>query len=1036
MSKEKYLHFIASFLIVLVLTIPFYTTSVYATINKISVKGSDGIEGFARLNDFLNFNVKVFIANDTITPNQVFLGSLTKFDSCVGSITNGSDCRLRFPSNGTEAFEPTSVPFTINLFKDDGTLDESRSSIVTIDNKAPQVTLSISKSKFSSQEDVMINYDITDSACDDPSCSGKCSGIKNIEFFTLNGSFNQTIDIETSECTSSAEISIDSETFEDGENSVFAKATDKFDQVSADTSVTFTIDTTPPTILSNSFDIIRKGISLSTFSQNEVSVDILINVSATDLNLESVVADLSALNPDKNLKAVKASCDSIKESLYLCKWSIDYNPETEGTKTIIINASDTIGNKESITISKSLSLDDQGPTVQSLSTLSGKVIVKPSGNEIIAVFDEATGLSADEVFLHINGAVTTATNCSKATTWSCTWKNVNFGSSTEMSITSDTTDVLANPVSEDKRVNVTIDSSAPILNSLNISPVGGLVPAFPGFFKIGDKIAVVANVTEDNNVFAVGDFSKFISGASEVAGICEEIQADQHLCTWLTDAITNEADDFVIFNFSDDADNKLVVTEALKTFGLENATSPNFWKNTVECSPKTIDRSLGPLINQRVYCTVELTTNSTEPVSTVFIGDASCTGDVSIVDSVETFNTEVGSTSPVIKITLAKDEFKINNASLTCSFDIFSKIGNTSDITKNPEVESAKIKLEFSNLPLGEVSTEVQDKIDEAKDEAEGIFKLIGTLNNLVNIAKRICQLINTIYNIVAVLYFAYFVIKRIEFTCDASIVLFPTICNSIYAMAVGQCGKAEVASQNADAFKKASNWACDIVNCRRTFLWGDLVKNWINDPTTYLGGAGYILSPGQYLGPKTDSKYTAIDYVRDISIGQGGKPRPVSEYMDPQHNLIVATLFVCLPGVIYGLDKWRQIQCLYADCLQNAVGKEGLPVTACEDQKAYAKCKYITGELFAVFPWTAVIDHFLKIIKNALSNPFSALGVAVALACPTACYFRDDSGFAYQACRGARLLTLIGDAAQNVQSIIQEGFTIRTDYCKRLEND
>mgnify|MGYP001578350196 CR=1 FL=1 len=212
--------------------------------------------------------------------------------------------------------------------------------------------------------------------------------------------------------------------------------------------------------------------------------------------------------------------------------------------------------------------------------------------------------------------------------------------------------------------------------------------------------------------------------------------------------------------------------------------------------------------------------------------------------------------------------------------------------------------------------------------------------------------------------------------------------------------------------------------------------KNWINDPTTYLGGAGYILSPGQYLGPKTDSKYTAIDYVRDISIGQGGKPRPVSEYMDPQHNLIVATLFVCLPGVIYGLDKWRQIQCLYADCLQNAVGKEGLPVTACEDQKAYAKCKYITGELFAVFPWTAVIDHFLKIIKNALSNPFSALGVAVALACPTACYFRDDSGFAYQACRGARLLTLIGDAAQNVQSIIQEGFTIRTDYCKRLEND
>ena len=52
MDKTKYIQFIASFLIVLVLTIPFYTTSVYATINRIAVKGTDGIEGFAKSNDF------------------------------------------------------------------------------------------------------------------------------------------------------------------------------------------------------------------------------------------------------------------------------------------------------------------------------------------------------------------------------------------------------------------------------------------------------------------------------------------------------------------------------------------------------------------------------------------------------------------------------------------------------------------------------------------------------------------------------------------------------------------------------------------------------------------------------------------------------------------------------------------------------------------------------------------------------------------------------------------------------------------------
>src|SRR3989338_9471674 len=115
MSKEKYLQFIVSFLIVLVLTIPFYTTSVYATISKVTVKGSDGIESYAKATDFLNFNVQASITNDTITNDQVVLGSNIQFDRCTASISNGSECTLRFPGNGTEQFEAKSVPFTINF---------------------------------------------------------------------------------------------------------------------------------------------------------------------------------------------------------------------------------------------------------------------------------------------------------------------------------------------------------------------------------------------------------------------------------------------------------------------------------------------------------------------------------------------------------------------------------------------------------------------------------------------------------------------------------------------------------------------------------------------------------------------------------------------------------------------------------------------------------------------------------------------------------------------------------------------------------
>ena len=1021
-------------LIQLILTIPFYTTNVYATINKITVKGSDGISGYAREKDFLNFEVKAFIFNDKVTNDQVFLGNNIKFDKCVGSITNGSDCTLRFPSNGTQTFSPMAVPFTINLFNDNGTLDDSKTSTVIIDNLAPQLSLSISQNKFNSKQDVRIDYSISDTACNDPSCAGACSGIKDIEFFTSDGSFNQKVDILTSSCNFVSNISITSQTFIDGSVTVFAKARDNFNQASTNKSVTFTVDATPPIILGNSFEILRKSISISTFSLNIVDVDVKVNVSANDLDPNSVVADFSALNPALTA-AQKATCTAFVGQSE-CKWSIQYNPKTAGAKTININASDTSGNTESVAISKLLNLDNQGPVVLTLSTtttVGGIVYAKPTGNVVITSFDELTGLSQDEVFLHVGGAKLQASSCSKVIIWGCTWNNVDFTSSNTMSIQSDTIDILGNKVNKSLTVQVTVDGTAPVLNSLNLSPVGGVVPAFPNIFKVGDKIAVVANLTEANDVFAVADFSKFIQGASKEIGICNKIGLNEHICTWLTAPITSAVTDVIKFNFTDSAGNSLIFQQPLTTFGLQNATLPDFWSNTVSCSPKTIDRQLGPLINQRVYCTVNLIPKQT-PLSTVFIGPARCTGDTSILQTVETFNAQAGSISPIIKFTLIKDDFKINNANLSCSLDIFSQVGAPPLVTKNPETEAAQINILFSNLPLGELSQEVQDKIDEAIEDAKGIWEWISWFNELIFYAKRICQIINAFYNAVATVYYIVYIVTGYEIVAQKDPFGIGLI--TLTPANIAGC-KTEtslrVATQNTNSLL---NKFCSFVNCKQTIFWGPEVQNWINNAPTG------IISPGAYVGPKTEvvgEKW----HEREVKVaGQTGPLndylRPISQYMDPNQNLIVATLFACLPGIVYGLDKYRQIKCLYADCLQNAVGKEGLPVTSCEDQKAFATCKYVTGELFAVFPWTAVFDHFTKLIKNALSNPFIALGAAISLGCSFTCPNPNAETrlWTWTACEGVKLFAQIGSIASDVKSIIDEGFTVRTDYCSRLDNE
>lgn len=1035
--NEKYLQFVASFLVVLVLTIPFYVADAHAAIESVSVKGGDNVEGYARQTDFLNFKVNVFIGDEKITPGQVVLGANNKFQKCSPDVSNGFDCLLRFPNSGTDDFEPRTFPFTINLFNNESALDDSVTSEFTIDNKAPEVALSVTKGKYSSNENITIEYQITDFACNDPSCSGKCVGIKGIEFSALENPFSQKVELSTSDCSSSGSISIESAKFEDGLNSIFAKATDNFKQVSSEASAAFEIDTTSPSILPESFEIIRKGISISSFSPQKIPVTVSINISAEDFDAESATADLTSLNPSPDLKNAKASCSASSSSIYTCRWNIDLNPNNEGSKSIVVQVSDLIGNKASATISRDLTLDNIGPKVLFLATTqvaADRVFAKLTGNKVIAELEESTGISADDVFLHASGSKIPAKNCVSEGNWICTWENVNFNKNNpRMSIEKDTVDILGNSVLEDANVTLIIDDKPPVLKSLNMTNIGGASQAFPGLFKIGDKIAVFANLTEDNDLFASADFSKFVTDASNVEGSCERVQADEQVCVWISDPINLAGNGIVTLNFSDNSGNTLVVARSLKVLGLENATVPDFWSNEVSCSPKTIDRQLGPLINQREFCQVKLVPKSqTKTVTTIFISPATCSGETSIIENVETSNTEAGSTSPLIKLTLKRDEFRINAANLTCSLDIFSQVD--SKITQNPEIENVPIKILFSNLPLGELEQNVKDDIKQAKKDAEGIWEMISVLNKIVFYAKKICQLINTFYNIVGVLYTAAIALNIASAVGDK--IPFLGVF-TITPAAVGACVGESTTRVTAQGSYKLLNKFCAYVNCKQTILWGPSVQNWINSnfnvltPGSYAGGT-YELKEQGFLGFKT---YATDEYGEIKTIGLG---KPVSEYMDPYKSIAVATLFACVPGIIYGLDKYRQILCLYADCLQNAVGKEGLPVSACGDQKAFATCKYFTSELFAVFPWTAMFDYYMNLIKNSMSNPFVGLGAGISLACTYTCSILEGASrtSAFTACEFFRWTNQLGAIVQDVKGIIDEGFKIRTDYCERLEDD
>jgi len=1052
MNRQDYFRLIASFLVALVISIPLNFAIVYAAINSVSAKGSDGVEGLAKSQDTLTFTVTASSDSGPITKERVSLGTTLKFDKCTGlaendfESENDFECTLKFPKTGKETFEAKAIPYTINLYRiNSTTIEDSLTGSFIIDNKAPEVKLDTLKNKFSSEEQIVVNYEATDFACDDPSCSNACVGLKSIDIYTIDGSFKQSIDGSniTNTCNIKSSVTIEAKKLKNGKNSVLAKATDKFGKVSPESSVNFEVDLLGPKILVNTFEITRKGIKLYTYSPRSVPVEVSIRISANDLDVNSVTADLSVLNPNAGLENVKGFCSSIGTDLYLCKGLIELNPGTTqseniitgsavsdsdearadrdlsaagSSKSIVISASDLLGNKETVKINKALVLDDKGPMVQLITVgraVKDKIFVKSAGNRVVVNFDDASGIDKNDAFLHIGNSRIAASSCNKESNWVCIWDNVNFGGSSHLSVKSDTLDILLNPATETKVIEVTVDSSAPaLIGDINLIPVGSLSSVSPDLFKVEDKIGVEANISEQYDVSATADFSRFIKDAVNVPGTCQKIQGNRNTCIWLSEPITSGGSDSIKFNFSDPSGNELIVKKQLKVLGLDTTPVPDFWTSSVRCSPNPLDRQLGTFINQRVFCEVNLQPKLNAQVSTVAILQGECTGDTSLIQSVETFNTQSKSTAPLLKITLKKDPLKIDNIKLKCALGIISRVGDA--ITKNPEVEDADIKIEFYNLPLGEISEGIQDKINEAKESAKGAWKTIGTLNKIVDLAKKICQFIHVIYNFVSIYHLFVIKLKIVEASTP------PPFDTPVTVAAGTSCATAEGLNQGADNFKQVNNYFCDWVTCRKTPLWGQSVKDFFNKAPGLQSIASDKNGGTSYYDPLTGKRYGI---------------KPVSDFMNPQNSIVTASLFACVPGMIYGLDKWRQIQCLFADCLENAV-RDGLPPTACNEMKAYAKCKYVTGEIFAVVPWTAVFDHFTGIIKYALSNPVNLLGLPLSIYCVKFCTITKDGGVGYNVCRGARIISLLGDSVENVRGMVHEGFKIRQDYCSRIDNE
>ncbi len=1017
-------------MIFLVLTFPFFTSlsaqPVSAVTNHVldtEVVGEDGIDGFVRVEDVLVFTTYLTEPIDDPSLLKVVVGSKSMpFQSC-----SGTSCTLQFPKpRGTGSYS-----YRVELYDESNQLVSSSPfpEKFVVDNKPPLIdSFSLDKNLLSGSQILKIDYQLKDYAFG--TVDG--AGLNRVELRAggLGGDLlaEQVWDPALNKDSVDGQFSLsgDDISSEDREEVVlYLIVYDNFNQVSHQTEAV-TIDSIGPSIDEESFQLLVSGQE-SEFIRQDSPASLNVEVSADAQLVEGII-----IQDDNVIKTGPAVCRTVG-TLKSCSWDFRVvlpSDEHRIDIDIEVNASDELGNFNLAEESFDLEIDQQGPEIKKIETpfrlKDDKYGAGQVTTYVVEVDDKGAGFNASDIVLDFSAlnpslGEKAADSCDRN---DCFFYNITATEEGEqiLRVSPQTQDSIGNPVDTANSVMeqvIVLDLTPPQVESVSLNSRRSDTPQL---IKTGDKVEIFANVTEPSELSAVANLSVIITGrGAEDRGSCKRVkvggeETDMWECEWTTKAIDKSGfiSDYVYLTFVDAVGNEEVWPQEIVVLGLRDEPDPNYWTSTYTCSPRLVDRQVAELIEQKVYCAVQLhPTTSAFNLTPISVEIDGCEGDdARYLDDEEVVN-GLGSRNPFLYFVLDEREIDVTSyENISCPLLITTQVGN--EILVNQEIEKINLSIQFYNYPLGEYSDKVADEIDSVKDVwVDGWGKWIGTLNKILKIANSICRTMN-LFRMMGELFESLDLPLRKSEVAAMGTPAEPPI--EAARLAAETSAESQLTARKG--LEQSLSKFCDFINCKydpsQKDGWTEQT-GWLEKTGGLLGGAG-----GMDL-----NKMFGSDWVKDFS---GKNPE---EYMNAHDNIIVAMLQLCIPGIIFNLEKYRQIQCVYAYCLQEASVKHGVPISACEAQKSYASCKYILGAIFRAIPIVAFFDYYINYFREILSDPMRLVGFTLSYTCyPEISAGNPES---WSLCRITEVLNSAFLVFKEVSSIITDWKT-EGDFCKKID--
>jgi len=1017
--KKDIMRSIALFLTGLIISLPLYSATVFAGLIDTKVYGVDEIEGYLRddSSEILYINTTAQISGDNeIKPEQLHLTDPSGpiFNSC-NDIGNGNfECMY---TSDTSSISSNPFNFNVILYDDNDNFKSSVTVSGVIDETPPEIeSFSISPSVLAAGN-LTLSYKIHEHAYSSTD-SNKCIGIKKIEFSSADkGTFKEIyINSTAGDCNidSNLEIPVSEVTNSDGTIDITLTAYDNFDQASSEIKQ-FNYDVTPPSISSLEIEDSDEE-SIDFIGEDSVQATVSFTVYDDNLDTSDVYANISQINIDAGTDYEKkqASCSTSDDVEYECSFSnVEVKLDESKTIKIKINATDLAGNTITSTLTKSIEYDVTAPSITSITTEYTYGDVYYVGDKttfVVEIQEEGIGIDAEDVKLDLSNIQSGLSSeepdeCEESgSTYECYWYNISCSKDDDnVSITvKSATDKIGNAIEEEVTQYVIIDRTSPSITAASATAVGVGSEAIEGYIKTGDSMDILLNVTEVSTLSAYADISAFVTTNGNETGSCSVVDGDEWQCTWSSDPIDvgGYISSDIEFQVIDLLGNAAEYDLGIDVYDHSNETNVSYWTSEVKCSPELIDRQITSLVAYKVLCSIELTP-LTSNQSTISIELDQCydnpfsntTGydSTAYISSVELINADEGTTNPYFDITLTQAEMPINNLSFYCPISIISKVEDS--ILQEAEIENITIGLGLYNMPLGELDESLIEKIRDVEDDAFVGMEWIKSLKTILFYSENICGLLD-LWNKIMV-FWAF-----IETASEGQPIYGTSSARVSSIVEKGTMGKDNI-------FMKF----CKYISCDYT-LYGNWYTGqkslWASEMRT--AGRGFAQS-----GDKEVGVYE--NWLKKYDIGTMW---PES----PKESILFSLATGCLPGIIYGIEKWRQIQCNYGVCLYYSGDNDILQET-CEDQKEYLECTFLWGEVVQWLPfyWVRQLGSYIATI---LSDPLALIFGFVGFFCP------DKPGGIHGGCAIARGLVAIPEILGDLQNLFDsEQWQIQGDMCE-----